>query len=138
MPGIPGKRYQFTIGAKMYNFNPYGNQNNFVVSSGEPVWVQGKAGAQSYYVQPGKTAFLFDSEQQVFYIKTVNANGMPQPLQEFEYVKKEIQPAQAVQNDMSQYVTKDELKLILADYVNGGKNERPVSKVRKSNTESST
>lgn len=126
----------------MYNYNPYGNQNNgfglpMQQPSGEPVWVQGMAGAQSSYVQPGKTGFFFDIERPVFYAKTVDQNGMPRPLEEYEY--KKIDPQQMKQgqgNDMSQYVTKDELKAILAE--REVKNERPVQKIRKPDAQSGT
>ena len=44
------------------------------------VWVQGKAGAQSYPVARGTTLPLFDSEGDYLYIKSVDNNGIPLPL----------------------------------------------------------
>lgn len=111
----------------MYNnFFPY-NQT-LMQQSAEPVWVQGKAGAQSAYVQAGKTGFFFDSERPVFYAKTVDMNGIPQPLQEYTYEK--VEPKPENQADMSQFVTKDELNSILAQYVGKGNNEKPISEIR--------
>ena len=49
------------------------------------IWVQGEAGAKSYPVAPGKTVMLMDSENSVFYLKTVDASGMPLPLRIFDY-----------------------------------------------------
>lgn len=49
------------------------------------IWVQGEAGAKSYPVAPGKTVMLMDSESNVFYLKTVDASGMPLPLRAFDY-----------------------------------------------------
>ena len=48
-------------------------------------WVQGEAGAKSYPVAPGSTVMLMDSESNVFYLKTVDASGMPLPLRVFDY-----------------------------------------------------
>ena len=48
-------------------------------------WVQGEAGAKSYPVAPGCTVMLMDSESNVFYLKTVDASGMPLPLRIFDY-----------------------------------------------------
>lgn len=55
-----------------------GNQSND--SNSLMVWVQGKAGAQSYPVARGTTLPLFDSEGDYVYIKSVDNNGIPLPL----------------------------------------------------------
>lgn len=47
-------------------------------------WVQGEAGAKSWFVNPGATVLLMDSESQKFYLKTADHNGVPQ-LRTFEY-----------------------------------------------------
>lgn len=41
------------------------------------VWVQGEAGAKSYMVAPGRTVPLWDSENQVIYLKSADQCGMP-------------------------------------------------------------
>lgn len=81
------------------------------------VWVQGEVGAKSFPVAPGNSVVLMDSETSKFYIKTVDMSGIPMPLRSFEF--KEIGvPEQAAPvtttPDMSQYVTKEELKEMLA------------------------
>lgn len=43
-------------------------------------WVQGRAGAEAYQLEPNSRAVLFDSESQTFYIKEVGPDGRPQPL----------------------------------------------------------
>ena len=48
------------------------NQQNGVI------WVQGEAGAKSYMVAPNQTVQLWDSEDQVIYLKSADASGMPQ------------------------------------------------------------
>ena len=77
-------------------------------------WVQGKAGANSYIVAPGQTAQLMDSEDQVFYIKTVDASGMPLPLRTFRYEEvKEQQPKQ-----QADYITREEFEKRIAEISN--------------------
>ena len=84
------------------------------------IWVQGEAAAKSYGIPYGASVPLFDTEGDVFYIKTVDASGMPLPLRMFKYT--EIVPesapasAQSVEPvDMSKYITREELTKILAD-----------------------
>lgn len=84
------------------------------------IWVQGEAGAKSWVVPPGKSVMLMDSENSVFYIKTADNSGVPLPLRIFDYTERTAQnttPAEAAQTVNSQYVTKDELKEILAGFV---------------------
>lgn len=49
------------------------------------IWVQGEAGAKSYLVAPNNTVMLMDSENEVFYLKSSDASGMPLPLRTFRY-----------------------------------------------------
>lgn len=83
-------------------------------------WVQGEAGAKSWVVPPGKSVMLMDSENSVFYIKTTDNSGVPLPLRIFDYTERTAQnvsSAEITQTTNSQYVTKDELKEILAGFV---------------------
>ena len=41
------------------------------------IWVQGEAGAKSWYITPGSTVLLMDSENQRFYLKSADMNGVP-------------------------------------------------------------
>ena len=47
-------------------------------------WVQGDAGAKSWFVAPGATVLLMDSEAQRFYLKSADMNGVP-AMRTFEY-----------------------------------------------------
>ena len=47
-------------------------------------WVQGEAGAKSWYITPGATVLLMDSENQRFYLKSADMNGVP-AMRTFEY-----------------------------------------------------
>lgn len=46
-------------------------------NAGGIIWVQGEAGAKSYLVAPNTTVQLWDSENQVIYLKSADATGMP-------------------------------------------------------------
>lgn len=77
------------------------------------VWVQGKAGAQSYPVARGTTLPLFDSEGDYVYFKSVDNSGVPMPLVTKVLsdppieVKTEVVETSVQQVDMSEYVTKE-------------------------------
>ena len=47
-------------------------------------WVQGEAGAKSWFVNPGATVLLMDSEAMRFYLKSADMNGVP-AMRTFEY-----------------------------------------------------
>lgn len=98
--------------------------------AGGPIWVQGEAGAKSYLVAPGNTVLLMDSEGSVFYLKSVDSQGIPRPLRIFDYTERGAAPTQtaapAPQIDLREYVKKDELEEILAKHF-----QRPAGKTTK-------
>lgn len=68
-------------------------------------WVQGEAGAKSWFVTPGSTVLLMDSEAMRFYLKTADANGLPS-MRTFEYTEVgAVKPTEATQP--AQYVSVD-------------------------------
>lgn len=96
------------------NYPNYPNPN-YQQSSADIVWVQGEAGAKAYPVQSGRSVLLMDSENSVFYIKSTDTSGMPQPLRIFSY--EELQ--EGVRNepsiDTSKFITRDEFEKAIAD-----------------------
>ena len=60
-------------------------------STGNLIWVQGEAAAKAYPVVSGQSVLLMDSEDSVFYIKSTDQSGMPQPLRTFGYTEKNAQ-----------------------------------------------
>lgn len=85
------------------------------------IWVQGEAGARSYWVAPGQSVILVDSEQwalgkYVFYIKSMDNSGMPLPLKildanERTGAQSTLAASQNASNvDMSIYITRDEFE----------------------------
>jgi hypothetical protein len=76
-------------------------------------WVQGEEAAKSYYVQPGKSVLLMDSESKCFYIKSVDASGMPLPLRIFDYTERmQTAPASPTANATpnNDYITREEFE----------------------------
>ena len=69
-------------------------------------WVQGEAGAKSWFVAPGATVLLMDSENQRFYLKSADMNGVP-AMRTFEYSEVGAQKPQEVQQTAN-FVTVEE------------------------------
>ena len=68
-------------------------------------WVQGEAGAKSWFVTPGSTVLLMDSESQRFYLKMADPSGVP-TMRTFEYTEVGAQkPQETVQT--ASFVTVD-------------------------------
>lgn len=54
------------------------------------LFVNGIAEADSWVVQRGQSVRLFDRNQNTFYVKSVADNGMPNPLEIYDYTKREM------------------------------------------------
>ena len=89
------------------------SQNGLIVA-----WVQGEQAMKSYALGPNQKAFLFNTEENNFAIKTTDASGMPNPLEVYAYTRinaenkqqsmsAETPPAPTI--DTSLFVTKEEL-----------------------------
>lgn len=91
---------------QIQNVQQVQNQNSGII------WVQGEAGAKSYLVAPNTTVQLWDSENQVIYLKSADASGMPS-MRILDYKIRETNPpvmAQGLAQSDEKYVTKEELK----------------------------
>ena len=80
--------------------NPYGSQTPVPApQSTGIIWVQGEAGAKSFLVAPNTTVQLWDSEDQVIYLKSADASGMPS-MRILDYTERVAEvPAIDVRND---------------------------------------
>ena len=82
---------------------------------------QGEEGAKAYMVAAGNSVMLMDSDASVFYIKSADTSGIPQPLRIFDYAERSAGPKNPVpqqtapQIDLTQFITRDELEGILAE-----------------------
>lgn len=72
------------------------------------IWVQGEAGAKSYMVAPNTTVQLWDSENQVIYLKSADASGMPS-MKVLDYKIRDMQAPQQPVITHPDYVTREEL-----------------------------
>lgn len=101
------------------------------------IWVQGEAGAKSYFVAPGNTVMLMDSESERFYLKSADASGMPMPLRIFDYKELTVSPTQGENSPVSaerinldDFITREEFERRMADIGSGCKCKE---KAKKSN-----
>lgn len=113
---------QSVVEQQPQNLNVQGVQtsNNAPMDS-YMVWVQGKAGAQSYPVARGTTLPLFDSEGDYLYIKSVDSNGIPLPLVTKVLADPPVEVKAEVvetttQVDMSDYVTREKYDELFKKY----------------------
>lgn len=85
--------------------NANANANNGII------WVQGEAGAKSYLVAPNTTVALWDSENDVIYLKSADSSGMPS-IKTLDYTIRENAQnlgSNALKNE-DMYVTKKEFE----------------------------
>ena len=98
-----------------------------------PIWVQGEAGAKSYLVAPGQSLILMDSESEVFYIKSTDISGVPQPLRIFDYKERTAsvsRPSQAAQVPVEQFVTRAEFDALAAKIADLMPHDQPMRRRR--------
>lgn len=81
--------------------NQFNQQNNII-------WVCGEAGAKSYLVAPNTTVQLWDSEEQVIYLKSADASGMP-TMKVLDYSIRENPNTPSIELAESDFATKKEL-----------------------------
>ena len=74
------------------------------------IWVQGEAGAKSYYVAPNTTVQLWDSETQTIYLKSADASGMPS----MKVLRYKIEEPQATPTDGTGYATRSDIDSLMA------------------------
>jgi hypothetical protein len=68
----------------------------------------------AWIVQPGRSVFLFDRNKNTFYIKSVDINGMPKPIEICDYQRRE----EKKMDDTSQkpdFATKEDLEAFKAE-----------------------
>lgn len=75
-------------------------------------WVQGDVGARAFYVAPGTSELLMDSEAQNFYIKSADVSGMP-TMKKYAYsevVEEPMRLESKDQVDTAFHATREEVK----------------------------
>jgi len=72
------------------------------------IWVSGEAGAKAYLVAPNTTVQLWDSEDQVIYLKSADASGMPS-MKVLDYTIRGAElPVNQLSADSGDFIHKDE------------------------------
>lgn len=128
-----GQMYGNSYGQQMYPQSMQGMQGmqpqiygQTPAVKGEIEWVDGEVGAKAYQVPAGMTkpVALWDTNDTVIYLKSVNQYGIPNPIQKIHYRMEEMVPKYMGQDqaklesgdaqtetkpDMTGYVRKDEL-----------------------------
>ena len=92
--------------------------------NGTLIWVDGEVGAKAYQLPQGLPAnqpiALWDTNDTVIYLKSINPMGMPNPLQKAHYtleeyrgtglVKSSMEGPEKPEHDMTQYVRKEDME----------------------------
>lgn len=78
-------------------------------------FIQGENAAKAYPIMPGNTGFLFDSEESKFYIKSVNFNGMPNPIRIFKYEEEIPAPKDIPVAQETNFVTKEDFDAAISE-----------------------
>lgn len=94
----------------------YPQQQQTAQQSSPIIWVQGEEGAKAYMVAAGNSVLLMDSENSVFYIKSTDASGMPQPLRVFDYTERGKQAVEKVESRNDKFVTREEFDALRARF----------------------
>lgn len=92
-----------------YQYYPQYQQNNQQTGI---IWVSGEAGAKAYMVAPNTTVQLWDSDENVIYIKSADASGMPS-MKVLDYTIRETSESKNKINNHADFVTKDELQTVI-------------------------
>ena len=74
-------------------------------------WVQGEIGAKAFpSPAAGHSTILMDSEEQRFFIKSTDVNGMPLPLRSFTYTEEAPTPKSYDKSGSEDYTTRKEFE----------------------------
>lgn len=97
---------------------PQIQQQPQVQNSGIFFFVNSQKEVDEWVLNAGQTAFFFDRNNPIFYIKSVAQNGLSQPVEVYDYTQRETH-GEALENDFKakadQYVTKEEFNQFKAE-----------------------
>lgn len=115
----------------------YGGNQTYSQSQGNFentfAWVYGDAGAEAFPVAPGKTVLLMHYNEPILYVKSVDMNGRPLPMEVYELVRRNNGYSQAPQipqqpqMNMNEYVKKSELEGQVNEIMNRAMSQRPMN-----------
>ena len=134
-----GQIPQFTNPYPMPQSNMFMPKPMMPVNNGI-VWVQGIEGAKAYQIPQNSNIILMDSERNRMYIKTSDNIGMCSlRIFDFNEVTETSNSNNPIvsQQDLSQFVTKEELDKILSDF-KGRVNNEPIPATKPTKSSKST
>lgn len=121
----PYNPYSYNPYQSNYNYNmaqmPYHQNSQMNQQDLQLTQVNGLGGAQNYQVPPNSRVVLFDSNQDVFYIKSTDAGGYP-TINAYQFTP--IQNQSGVANE---YVTRNEFEELKRMVIDNGKLSVPES-----------
>lgn len=97
--GFPATYQQYY---PQYPTNINQQQNNPII------WIQGIEAAKAYQTAPNSTVVLFDSDENVIYIKSADAYGMPS-IKILDYTIRDNQEKRSEIYESPKYITKSEV-----------------------------
>ena len=80
--------------------------------------VNGMDGAKAYQMTPNSTVALFDSNEDIMYVKSTDGAGFPQ-IRKFKFV--EIQESQTQQTENVDFVSREEFENFKKEIMSNGK-----------------
>lgn len=87
-------------------------------SQGLFYFVNSKKEVEDWVLGAGQTAFFFERNASVFYIKSVAQNGLSQPIEVYDYTQRTEASESAnsdVVVDMDKYITRDEFEALKSE-----------------------
>lgn len=84
------------------SYPQFQQQNNPII------WIQGMESARAYQTAPNSTVVLFDSDENVIYIKSADAYGMPS-IKILDYTIRDNQEKRSEIYESPKYITKSEV-----------------------------
>jgi hypothetical protein len=81
-------------------------------------FVNSQKEVEDWVLGAGQTAFFFERNAPVFYIKSVAQNGLSQPIETYDYTQR-AESSEASEShsdiDMDKYITRDEFEALKAE-----------------------
>lgn len=103
-------------------------------NGGQFFFVNSKDEAEKWIVNQGQTVYLFDVNKGIFYEKSVGRNGLPQPIQTYQYKKEEIVEPEKKDEPKVEYVTKEEFLEMQTKLKSEIKKLKPINRTKKETT----
>lgn len=103
-------------GLPNYYYPTYQTQQNQPMQNNQGlIWVSGEAGAKAYLVAPNTTVQLWDSEENVVYIKSADSSGMPS-MKILDYKIRGNTPESSIKERREDFATKEDIYALQNKY----------------------